>query len=119
MNAGKLRHAVYILKFEDSKDAKGDRIRKHQHIPPTADILPDDWADIDAVKGRELVVAMGIRSDITHKITMRYRSDIQPGDQIGWVENEFPMIYHVYELGPALDTELKGIEMTFYGVQIQ
>lgn len=118
MNSGELRHRIYILDFADSKTVKGDRVRNFEKIPPSPDIEPDDWAAITPLRGRELVIAMGIRAELTHKIKMRYRNDVQPGKLIGWVENEDPMIYRVFELGPALDDELRGTEMWFYGIEI-
>ncbi len=119
MRAGELRHRVYVIHYADTYTAKGDRVRQFQTVPPDPDAEPDDYAAIEALKGRELVVAHGMRADLSHKVTMRYRRDIGPGNRLGWVQADEPLIYRIFELGPMVDRELRGTDMTFYAVEIQ
>lgn len=119
MKAGKLRHGVYVLSFTDRTTPKGDRLRTFEPVP-TVDARPfDDWAMIEPLRGRELVVAQGMRGDLTHKITLRYRPDVHMESRIAWVRSDNPLVVYNFELGPEVDDELRGIEMTFYAYVIK
>lgn len=124
MKAGKLRHGIYILALADRKTPKGDRIRTFEDVPTAFDPnvqlqaatyrQVDDWAAIEPLRGRELVVAQGMRGDLTHKITLRHTFDANGENRIAWVASDAPYIVYIFELGPQVDDELRGIEMTFY-----
>lgn len=116
MKAGKLRHAIYVLAFTDTRTPKGDRVREFEAVPtrPT-----DDWASIEPLRGRELVVAQGMRADLTHRITMRYRPDVHEASRIVWVRSDEPLVAYKFELGPEVDDELRAIEMSFYAFVIR
>ena len=127
MKAGKLRHAIFVLAFEDVRTAKGDRVRTFAEVPtpfdPTVAVqLPtyrgnDDWASIEPLRGRELVVAQGMRADLTHRIVLRYRGDVHEASRIVWVRDEATRL--VFELGPQVDNELRAVEMSFYAFVIR
>lgn len=124
MKAGKLRHGIYILALTDRMTVKGDRIRTFEDVPTPFDPLAevqaatyrqvDEWAAIEPLRGRELVVAQGMRGDLTHKITMRHTFDANAENRIVWVASDTPYVIYIFELGPQVDDELRGIEMTFY-----
>ena len=129
MKAGKLRHAIYILAYTDARDIRGDRIRTFEDIPPAYDpalqtqpatYRPiDDYASIEPLVGRELIFARGIRADISHKITMRYRADIHEQSVLAWVQSDNPYIAYKFQLAPEINAELRAVEMSFYAYVIR
>lgn len=132
MKAGKLRHGIYVLSFTDRQTPKGDRIRTFEPTPTPFDpgaaggvqaatYRPvDDYAAIEPLRGRELVVAMGMRADLSHRITLRYRPDVHQESRIVWVRSDGPpLVAYKFELGPEVDDELRGVEMSFYAFVIK
>lgn len=129
MKAGKLRHGVYVLAFADRITPKGDRVRTFEAVPtafdPAAAVQAatyrpvDDWANIEPLRGRELVVAQGMRGDLTHRVTLRYRPDAHMESRVAWVRSDTPYVCYVFELGPEVDDELRGVEMTYYAYVIK
>ncbi len=137
MKAGVMRHAVYVLLYTDSYTAQGDRTRVFEPKPTPYDPIAaaagqaqlptyrpaDDWAAIEPLKGRELVVARGMRADLSHRITMRYRPDVSEQSQIYWVQQDAigaqPLIDYTFELGPEVNDELRAVEMSFYAYTIR
>lgn len=129
MKAGKLRHAIYILRYLDTLTPKADRLRVFEAVPPVFDATlatqpdtyrpVDDYAGIEPLVGRELVVARGLRADVSHKITLRFRPDVREGNRIAWVQSDTPYVAYVFELGPEVNLELRGVEMSFYAYAVR
>lgn len=137
MKAGKLRHAIYVLASTDVRTVKGDRVRTFEAVPTAFDPNavggvqaatyrpPDDYASIEPLRGRELVVAQGMRGDLTHKVTLRYRPGVNQVARLAWVESDGtgppPDAYrvHIIELGPEVNDEYRNVEMQFYGYEVR
>lgn len=68
MQIGKLRHRINILAPSKTHDAAG------QPGDPIA--FSTAWAQITALLGRELAQAQQVVSEVTHRITIRYRKNI-------------------------------------------
>lgn len=67
--AGQLRSRVLVQKMTPSEDSYG------QPIEVFSDYLRL-WARIEPLEGAELVDARQITADVTHRMTLRYRDDI-------------------------------------------
>ena len=74
MRAGLLRHRVTIQVLSATQDTLGESSKVYQDAAVV-------WASINPVSGKEMLAAQQVRPDVTHKITMRYRS-IGPKDRI-------------------------------------
>ena len=70
MNAGKLRHRVKLQRpVKIQSPTTGAVTNSWEHV---ADI----WAEVVASSAREFVAAMSVQSEITTRITIRYRDDV-------------------------------------------
>jgi len=116
MRAGLLRHQIYIRQPQDKDTAKGDREMTYDIPMPSADI-PNCFAEICPLVGRELIVAKGIRADLSHKIRMRYLSSvgITPRSRLYWYDGT---VMQCYNVGPAVDFDNRQIEVSYYGIRI-
>ena len=65
---GKLRHYVQLQQRREVRDALGG---VNQDESPWED-LGWIWCNIEPIRGREFWSAQQVKSDITHKVTMRY-----------------------------------------------
>jgi SPP1 family predicted phage head-tail adaptor len=106
MKAGKLRHLVALYAPTDGIDSFGDN--SGLAFTQVATV----GASIEPLVGRELMYAQAMRSDVTHKVTMRYRSDINAKWQMTWNGRTF-------ECGPTLNEDLRGVMMTISVTEIQ
>lgn len=85
MKIGKLRHRVTIQKLISTPDGGGGSTKT----------WIDDatvWAAIEPLRGGERYVAQQIQSELTHKITMRYREGIKPQMRIKYKDRIFEIL---------------------------
>lgn len=77
MRAGTLRHRVAIQSATQSVDDFGS---------PTATwtTLATVYARVEAISGREYFAAAQKQSEVTHRVTVRYRDDVTPTMRIMW-----------------------------------
>lgn len=71
MRAGALRHRVTFERLVETQDSAGDMVRNW--VPAFREPL---WCEIMPMMGRELIAAQAIQAEVTGKIRMRYRPDI-------------------------------------------
>ena len=112
--AGRLRHRVYIRNPVITTTAKGDQLKVFDVPIPSTD--PDAWASIEPLVGRELIVARGIRADVSHKIMMRFTRLATQLSRIYWYDGVDMLEYH---LGPLIDRETRHIYVSYYAVEIR
>lgn len=81
MRAGKLRHYVTIEKprEHDQRNELGELV-----APWSA--VADVWASVEPLSARESFQAGQAMSTATHRITIRYRSDVSTANRIKYVD---------------------------------
>ena len=68
---GKLRHRVTIQQLIRGDDGYGGTIETWQDVATV-------WAVIEPLRGNERYTAQQVQSELTHKVTIRYRAGIKP-----------------------------------------
>jgi len=86
VNSGKLRHKVEIQLSIDTRDEFGAVSGQTWH--PFCYM----WASIEPLSGREYFAAAQAQSEVSHKITMRYKSGIKPHYRILWNDRVFDIL---------------------------
>jgi len=109
VNAGKLRHQVQLTAPPDA--TKPDSFGDVSTAPTPAGLV---WVGIVPGSGREFWMSQQTRADLTHIITMRYRSDVGPRWQIVWNDG---FRTRTFELGPPLTTDERFFEMKFTAME--
>jgi len=71
MRAGKLRHRVTIQQATEARNSIGEVTR-------TWSALATVWANVEPLNGREFIDAQRPEVQVSHRVTMRYRSDVTP-----------------------------------------
>ena len=71
MRAGMLRHRVTIQPYELVVDDYGAPL----HRESWKDVATV-WASVEAMSGRDFFAARQEQSEVTHKVTIRYRGDV-------------------------------------------
>ena len=69
--AGRLRHRIAIQSESNVRDAMGGVTKGHSTVTTV-------WGSIRPISGRELVAAQQVDSRVTHEITIRYYSALDP-----------------------------------------
>jgi SPP1 family predicted phage head-tail adaptor len=96
MRSGRLRHIVQLQRPHVAQDDSGQ---------PSSQYETFDWdyADIEALQGRELFAAQQVQSQLTTKITMRYRRDVDSTVRVLHQVNgnDSPADYDVYDIESA------------------
>lgn len=75
LEAGKLRHRVRIEQLTPSKDSDGDPVEVWT-------LLAEVWAAIEPLSAREFRASQAVQSEITGRITIRYRDDVSASMRI-------------------------------------
>jgi SPP1 family predicted phage head-tail adaptor len=71
MRAGSLRHRIEVLKPTRTQDLYGQEVLSFVSVG-------ERWAAVEFMSGKELNYARQAQARSTHKITMRFDSDIKP-----------------------------------------
>ena len=69
MTIGKMRHRVTIQTLVATPDADNAVEEVYSNVATV-------WADVSPVSGRTSIDSKSIGEEITHRVTMRYRSDV-------------------------------------------
>lgn len=69
MRAGDLRHRVTLQQRSTAADSLG------QQLTTWTDLFTV-WAEIESLTARELLAAQAVQSEVSHRITVRYRAEL-------------------------------------------
>lgn len=69
MQAGSLFHRVVFQRRDTAVDSYGQQVTSWSDAFTT-------WASIEPLSARELFAAQGVQSEVTHRITARYRAEL-------------------------------------------
>lgn len=75
MRAGFLRHRVTIQRYELVVDEYGAPLRGESRKELWKDVATV-WASVEAVSGREFFASQQVQSEVTHKVTIRFRPGV-------------------------------------------
>lgn len=82
MQSGALDSLVTIQQATETQDAAGEPIAAWSTVVQV-------WAKIEAIQGREFFDAQVVQADLTHRVTIRYRSGIVPKMRIVYGSRTF------------------------------
>lgn len=68
---GKLRHRVTLQELVKTDDGYGGIVETWQDVATV-------WAAIEPLRGNERYTAQQVQSELSHKVTIRYRAGIKP-----------------------------------------
>jgi len=86
MNAGDLRHRVELQRFTETQDpVTGEIVRGFAKVTNL-------WAHVVPSSVREFIAAQAENSEVTGRITLRYRSDITNKDRIIYREKIYDIL---------------------------
>lgn len=77
MQAGQLRKRVIIQQRSQTQDDYGQPLQTWTDVATV-------YAGIEPLNGRELLAAQAVNSEVSHNVTMRYRSGITPAMRLNY-----------------------------------
>ncbi|MBO1551528.1 phage head closure protein [Yersinia pseudotuberculosis] len=94
MRAGGLRHKVTIQTFTTIRLPSGQVLQQWEDAATV-------WAEVKAISGRELIASGAEMSEITIRVWMRYRADVNSANRIRFtVRGGKPMNYDITAVIP-------------------
>lgn len=76
LQAGRLRHQVYLQTLgTPTRNDSGDTVE-------TWETYAKPWVSIEPLRGRELFTAQAVDARMTHRVTLRYVSNVSPADRL-------------------------------------
>jgi hypothetical protein len=118
---GKFVHRVYIfnptMTIDAKKDMKYDYNDNNYYnnlttTPPAPEVAKEIRASIEPLVGRELVVAKGIRADITLKFKSWFTPALIPLSRLYWY-NGFKWV--LIDIATPVTPDFQNRELWFYG----
>lgn len=86
---GKMRHRITFQRFDGQRDDYGDPLEgEEEHWTDAASV----WAEIKPVSGREFYAAQQSQSEMTHKVSCRYRSGLDTAMRIVYRDRVFKIV---------------------------
>lgn len=106
MMAGDLRHRVTIQRprMQDDRDSTG------QPSSPWPDVV-DVWAAIEPLSSRESFSAQQAQSVATHRIRMRYRTDVDSTCRVRYIDPALKRTRYFYFDGAPISPDEKREEL--------
>lgn len=105
MQSGKYRHQVMLLRRVDSQQPGGQVSHTYEHIATV-------WARISPLSGRELIAAQQVQAEVTNRINIRWRDDIDINatSRVQHIvkRSVSPAWFDVYDVTSALPDEKTG-----------
>jgi len=98
MQAGKLDQRVTLWRLSGGVDDWG------APLPDELVAVGTVWASVQPLKGREYLAAMAAQSEVTTRITMRYRPGVTPDLKVTHEGKQ-------YEIESVIDTNSQGVEL--------
>ena len=86
VRSGKLRHRIEIQQSTDTRDGFGAVSGQ------TWNLFCYAWASIEPLSGREYFAAAQTQSEVSHKITMRYKAGIKTYFRVTWNDRIFNIL---------------------------
>lgn len=80
MRIGPLRERITIQQKSRAADDMGGAAATWAAIATT----PTVWARVERLTGKETMTQMQVQGSFTHKVWMRYRTDLDLGQRIVW-----------------------------------
>lgn len=80
MNSGRLRHRITIRRQTNTKKAETGGLTR-----AWSDLAANLPAEILSLNGREAVIGEVLKGVSHFQITIRFRDDVKPSDQVKWL----------------------------------
>lgn len=120
LEAGKLSHRVRIERYAALLDSNGNELQDPVtgEIPREWQRVAEVWCEIAPISGREFIMSQAIQSQVTARLTIRYRDGIDASMRAVHVRRGRPD--KIYSIRAVLPDQESGLEyltlMTSEGV---
>lgn len=100
MRAGKLRHRVTLQTRTETQNDTGESAASWSDFATV-------WAAVEPLRGRELIAAQAVNSEVTGMIRMRYRAGVEPTMRAVYGSRNFNIV-------AIVNPEERNIELWLY-----
>jgi SPP1 family predicted phage head-tail adaptor len=109
MQSGKLRQLVAIEQKTRTRDSFG----ADQELWSTVALV---YAGFEALSGRELFAAQKLSPDVTHKITIRYRTGILAQMRVNWTDTR-ELRNRIFDILSTMDPDQSRVKLELLAIE--
>ena len=104
MRAGPMRHRVTLQQPVVALDSYGEPVA-------TWTTVDEVWAKVAPLAGREFVQVQGTQAEVTTRVVMRYRSDLEPKWRLVYTSHTYDVqaVINVGELNRELEVMCREV----------
>lgn len=102
MDIRKLKHRLLIQQRATSQDSVGGQLETWTGVATV-------WAGIEPLNGRELLAAAAVQSELSHRITIRYRSDLSDPKTVAKMRGMYGT--RIFNFSAAINTGENNVEL--------
>lgn len=110
LEAGKLQHRVRLEKYDYVRDSNGQPVQNPEtgETPREWVEVETVWAEIVPISGREFLQSQALQAQVTARIVIRHRDDVEPNMRAVHVRKNRPDV--VYNIKGVLADPETGLE---------
>ena len=110
LDAGKLRHRVRLERLDYLLDSNGNAVQDPVtgETPREWQEVATVWAEIAPISGREFIMSQAIQSQVTARLTIRYRDDVDASMRCVHMRSGRPDV--IYNIKAVLADVESGME---------
>jgi SPP1 family predicted phage head-tail adaptor len=95
LESGKLRHRVRIERLQYVTDSSGDVTQdENGETQQVWQEVATVWAAVEPLSAREFIQSQSIQSQVTARIVIRHREDIDPADRLIHIRTGRPIVIY-------------------------
>lgn len=100
MRSGRYRHKVVLLRRSDDPQSSGQVAHSFVEFARV-------WAEVCPIAGREFFAAAQVQSEVTTKVAIRFRDDVDETCRVGQVirPQDSPPLYQFFDIQSVITDE--------------
>lgn len=94
---GRLRHRLTLQKLADTPD----RDEAGQEIEEWSNEVTPIWGEVVAASGRELFASAQVQAQVSHRVTLRHRTDVTEKKRLVWLDGGGNAVLNIVAVLPS------------------
>lgn len=113
IEAGRLRHRVRLERYVELLDSNGNVLQDPAtgEIPREWVLVAEVWCEIAPISGREFIMSQSLQSQVSARLTIRYRDDVDATMRAVHRRRGRDVIYNIKAVLPDPDSGMAHLTL--------